>query len=63
MSERQLAGLRYLEDKGRITMQEYAKATDSRIRTAKRDMKELVEKKVLAKHGKTKGSWYALPEE
>ncbi len=63
LSERQLAGLRYLEDKDRITVQEYAKATDSSIRTAKRDMKEMVEKKVLAKHGKTKGSWYALPEE
>lgn len=63
LNERQLAGLRYLEEKGRITMQEYVKATDSSERTAKRDLKEMVEKKVLVKHGKTKGSWYAFPEE
>jgi DeoR/GlpR family transcriptional regulator of sugar metabolism len=63
LNERQLAGLRYLQEKGRITMQEYAKATDSSERTAKRDLKEMVEKKVLVKHGKTKGSWYGLPEE
>lgn len=63
LNKRQLAGLRYLQEKGSITMQEYAKATDSSERTAKRDLKEMVEKKVLVKHGKTKGSWYALPQE
>lgn len=58
LNERQLAGLRYLQTRGRITMQEYAKATDCSERTAKRDLKEMVEKKVLVRHGRTKGSWY-----
>ncbi len=62
LNERQLAGLRYLQEKGRITMQDYVRATASSERTAKRDLKEMVEKKILVKHGKTKGSWYELPE-
>lgn len=63
LNERQLAGLRYLQTRGRITMQEYAKATDCSERTAKRDLKEMVEKKVLVRHGRTKGSWYELSSE
>lgn len=60
LNERQLRALQELVTKGRITRQEYVSVTGSSERTAKRDLMELVERKILVKHGKTKGSWYEL---
>jgi len=60
LNDRQLRALRQAGEKGRITKREYVDAIACSDRTAKRDLLELVQKKILVKHGKTKGSWYEL---
>jgi predicted HTH transcriptional regulator len=60
LNDRQLRALRQAGEKGRITKREYVAAIACSDRTAKRDLLELVQKKILVKHGNTKGSWYEL---
>ena len=60
LNQRQIKGLNQALKKVRITRQEYMSAAGCTERTAKRDLLELVQKNVLVRHGKTKGSWYEL---
>lgn len=58
LSERQLQALTIVKAQGRITNMEYRELTGVVIRTASRDLEELVEKRLLEKIGTTGRSTY-----
>lgn len=62
MNDRQLAGLTFLQQKKRITKQEYMQLTSANEVTAKRDIAELVNKEVLVRRGATRNIWYGWAE-
>ena len=53
LSERQLKAVQHVKTTGKITNQEFRELTDVMIRTASRDLEDLVCKGVLLKKGKT----------
>ena len=58
MNERQLDALVYFKSKGEITSSEYAEKYNISDRTARRDLSELTEKKLLESEGDTNLSKY-----
>jgi ATP-dependent DNA helicase RecG len=58
LNERQMKALRYVTDKGRMTLAEYAELVQAPKRTLQRDLQELVQKGLLVKHGTAKATWY-----
>ena len=53
LNARQQIALRQVEDAGRITRQEYIETTGTSIRTASRDIEDLVKKGILASDGRS----------
>ncbi|MBU2543059.1 Fic family protein, partial [Patescibacteria group bacterium] len=63
LSERQIIVLELLQNQGQITSQDAQKSLPNiSVDTILRDMKDLIEKKVIEKHGVTKGVSYSLKE-
>lgn len=61
LSARQMKAMAYLREHGEITNKTYQEINDITDRTARRDLKELVEKyQLLEKEGTTKGAYYRL---
>jgi len=60
LNERQLKGVRATFQHGHITRREYERLTAAPTATAKRDLAELVEKKILAKRGRGRSISYVL---
>ena len=58
LNERQVDALVYFKSKGEITSSEYAEKYNISDRTARRDLSELAEKKLLENEGDTKSSRY-----
>ena len=58
LNERQIDALSYFKGKGEITSSEYAKKYNVSDRTARRDLSELVEDKLLKNEGDTNHSKY-----
>ena len=58
LNERQIDALLFYKDKKEITSSEYAERYKISDRTARRDLSELVEKKLLANKGDTNLSKY-----
>jgi len=61
LNERQVEALVYFKSKGEITSSEYAEKYSISDRTARRDLSELVEKKLLENEGDNKLSRYVFP--
>jgi len=61
LNERQIDALVYFKSKGEITSSEYAEKYNISDRTARRDLSELVEKKLLKNEGDNKLSRYVYP--
>ena len=61
LNERQIDALVYFKSKGEITSSEYAVKYNISDRTARRDLSELTEKKLLKNKGDTKVSKYTFP--
>lgn len=63
LSERQIIMLELLHNQGNITSQDAQKVLPNiSVDTVLRDLKDLIDKKVIAKHGVTKGVTYSLTE-
>ncbi len=60
LNERQRQLLRYLREKGSITNPEYFEMVNVSQRTGLRDLTQLIEKRILVRHGKTRGCVYRL---
>jgi len=61
LNERQIKAVKYVKGKGKIRNKEYQEICDVKKRQATDDLKELEEKKVLQRIGKTgKGTYYIL---
>jgi ATP-dependent DNA helicase RecG len=60
LSQRQRAGLDFIEKNGSMTVAEYAKMNSSSISTANGDIREMIEKGLIDKVGKTRGSRYVI---
>jgi ATP-dependent DNA helicase RecG len=58
LNERQMKALRYVTERGRMTLAEYAELVQAPKRTLQRDLQELVQKGLLVKHGTAKATWY-----
>ena len=58
---RLVIALRSLEKSKRITRKEYEELTGASGVTAKRDLTDLVNKRVLVRRGATRNLWYDLP--
>jgi len=61
LNERQVDALMFFKDKGEIISSEYATKYNVADRTARRDLSELVEMKLLKNKGDTKSSRYIFP--
>ena len=61
LNERQIDALVYFKSKGEITSSEYAAKYNISDRTARRDLSELSDKKLLKNEGDTKVSKYTFP--
>jgi len=61
LNERQIGALIYFKSKGEITSSEYAVKYNISDRTARRDLSELADKKLLKNEGDTKVSKYTFP--
>ncbi len=63
LSERQKKALKYIKEHGRITNRDYRKLfSEISDRTVLSDLLDLVNKGILLKKGKTKGSYYIIPK-
>jgi len=63
LSERQIIILELLQNQGTVTSQDAQKILPNvSVDTILRDMKDLIEKEVIKKHGVTKGVTYSLKE-
>lgn len=60
LHERQVEAVLYVGEHGRITNREYRVLVGTLDVTAYRDLKDLCEKGLLARHGKGRGAYYAL---
>ena len=60
LNGRQVIALRSLEKSKRITRREYEELTGASDVTAKRDLTDLVNKRVLVRRGATRNLWYEL---
>jgi ATP-dependent DNA helicase RecG len=60
LNGRQVIALKSLEKSKRITRKEYEKLTGASDVTAKRDLTDLVNKRVLVRRGATRNLWYEL---
>jgi ATP-dependent DNA helicase RecG len=60
LNGRQVIALRFLEKSKRITRKEYEKLTGASDVTAKRDLTDLVNKRVLVRRGATRNLWYEV---
>jgi ATP-dependent DNA helicase RecG len=58
---RQLLGLRMIQERGSISSREYVEATGASERTALRELREMVERGVIAVRGRTRSARYFLP--
>ena len=61
LNNRQIDALLFYKEKGKITSSEYAKRYHISDRTARRDLSDLKEKKILENEGDTKVSIYLFP--
>jgi ATP-dependent DNA helicase RecG len=62
LNDRQRKAVDHVKVNGRITSGEYQKLTATEARTATRDLTDLVERGVFARHGEKRGTYYALHE-
>jgi predicted HTH transcriptional regulator len=60
LSERQMEAVLYVGEHGRITAREHCALVGISDVTAYRDLKDLCEKELLVRHGKGRGTYYAL---
>ncbi len=60
LNERQVKAIGYIKKNGKINNTEYKEFANVTERTILRDIKELIEYKLIKKHGTTKGSYYTL---
>jgi ATP-dependent DNA helicase RecG len=60
LSQRQRTGLQFIEKSGSMTSEEYANLNSLARSTANEDIREMVEKGLLEKIGKTRGSRYVI---
>jgi predicted HTH transcriptional regulator len=60
LNGRQVIALRALEKSKRITRKQYEELTGASAVTAKRDLTDLVNKRVLVRRGATRNLWYEL---
>jgi ATP-dependent DNA helicase RecG len=60
LNERQIIALRHITERGRITRAEYETVTGAAERTAKRDLNDMVERRILVKKGGGNKYWYVL---
>ncbi|MDZ4715043.1 MAG: ATP-binding protein [Cytophagales bacterium] len=61
LNDRQVKGVLYLKEKGKITNSEYQKLNDVSRATATRDLKELIDKEILKPSGqKGAGAFYTI---
>jgi len=60
LSQRQRAGLDFIEKNGSMTVADYANTNSLAISTANGDVREMIEKGLLEKIGRTRGSRYVL---
>lgn len=60
LNERQRKAMNYVRNKDRITNKEYVEINNISRETAKRDLSDLVEKKVLKIEGKGRGMYYVI---
>jgi ATP-dependent DNA helicase RecG len=60
LSQRQRAGLSFIEKNGSITVVDYAEMNSLASSTATEDIREMIEKGLLERIGKTRGSRYVL---
>jgi ATP-dependent DNA helicase RecG len=63
LNERQIDAISFYREKGEITGLEYAERYKIAERTARVDLSELVDKKLLYKHGETKSVKYLFAAE
>lgn len=61
LKDRQMQAIKFAREMGKITNKEYQKLCDLGVSTAKRDLKELVQKKIFVQVGRTgRGTYYKL---
>lgn len=61
LKDRQVKGIKFAREMGKITNQEYQKLCDLGVSTSKRDLQELVKKKIFVQVGRTgRGTYYKL---
>jgi ATP-dependent DNA helicase RecG len=60
LSERQISAVLYARDNGKITNADYQRIADVSAATARRDLKDLVDKNILDMKGVRKGIYYVL---
>jgi len=60
LSERQISAVLYARDNGKITNADYQRIADVSAATARRDLKDLVDKNILDMKGVRKGIYYIL---
>ncbi|MBP1909625.1 Fic family protein [Methanolobus bombayensis] len=61
LKDRQLEAIRFAREMGKITNKEYQKLCDLSVSTAKRDLQDLVKKKIFIQVGRTgRGTYYKL---
>ena len=61
LNERQLKGISFVKSNGRITNREYCELTNVTIRTASRDLEDMVVKSILKQFGATgRNTFYCL---
>lgn len=61
LKDRQIKGIKFAREMGKITNKEYQKLCDLGVSTSKRDLRELVNKNIFVQVGKTgRGTYYKL---
>ena len=60
LSERQISAVLYVRENGKITNADYQRIADISAATARRDLKDLIDKKILEMKGVRKGIYYIL---
>jgi len=60
LNERQLKAIEHIKKNGKINNNEYKKFANVTERTILQDINELIEYKLINKHGTTKGAYYTL---
>lgn len=60
LNERQIKGIKYIEEHGKITNKEYRELNDVSRNTATNDLSEMVNKNLLKRIGEKKGTYYEI---